>query len=65
MARTMNLNGTVKIEALVRANGTVKSVEVKGGHPLLAATAQNAVREWKWQKSDHESTESIEFHFHP
>jgi hypothetical protein len=35
MARTMNLRGVVKAEALVAPNGTVKSVAVKGGHPVL------------------------------
>ena len=65
IARTMNLTGTVKLAALVLANGTVKSIEVKGGNPLLAQSAQRAVQEWKWEKSDHDSTEDVEFRFHP
>jgi len=64
-ARSMNLAGTVKLEALVLANGTVKSIQVKGGNPLLAQAAQNAVREWKWAKAEHESTEMLEFRFTP
>ena len=65
MARTMNLTGTVRLEALVLANGTVKSIQVKGGNPLLAQAAQNAVREWKWAKAESESTEALEFRFKP
>lgn len=65
MARTMNLSGTVKLEALVLADGKAKSVQVKGGNPLLAQAAQNAVLQWKWEKSEHESTEAIEFKFNP
>jgi TonB family protein len=65
MARSMNLAGTVKLEALVLTNGTVKSIQVKGGNPLLVQAAQNAVREWKWAKSDHDSTELLEFRFTP
>jgi len=65
MARTMNLAGTVKLEALVLANGTVRSIQVKGGNPLLAQAAQNAVREWKWAKAERESTEMLEFRFTP
>lgn len=65
MARYMNLTGTVKLEALVLANGTVKSIQVKGGNPVLAQAAQNAVREWKWAKSERESTEVLEFRFTP
>ena len=64
-ARIMRLSGTVKLEAVVLPNGSVKAVEVKGGNPLLAQSAQNAVREWKWAKADHESTEVLEFKFNP
>ena len=64
-ARSMRLAGTVKLAALVLANGTVKSIQVKGGNPLLVQAAQNAVREWKWVKAEHESTEMLEFRFRP
>jgi len=65
IARSMNLTGTVKLAALVLANGTVKSVEVKGGNPLLVQSAERAVQAWKWEKADHDSTEDVEFRFHP
>lgn len=64
-ARSMSLTGTVKLEVLVLANGTVKSIQVKGGNPLLAQAAQNAARECKWAKADHDSTEMLEFRFRP
>src|SRR6059036_3211457 len=59
IARSMNLSGTVRIEAVVFANGTVKSVQVKGGNPLLAQSAERAVHDWKWEKADHDSTEQV------
>ena|SRR6266513_691632 len=65
IARSLNLSGTVKLEALVLANGSVKAVQVKGGNPLLVQSAQRAVQDWKWEKADHESTEQVEFRFHP
>jgi TonB family protein len=65
MARTLKLAGTVRLEALVLANGTVKSLQVKGGNPVLAQAAQNAVSEWKWAKAEHESTEMVEIEFRP
>ena len=55
----------VPVEALVLANGNVKSIQVKGGNPLLAQAAQNALREWKWAKAERESTEMLEFRFSP
>jgi TonB family protein len=65
LARTMNLRGTVRLDAIVQANGTVKTVELKGGHPVLAQAAENAIRKWKWEPATHESHEPIEFHFDP
>jgi TonB family protein len=65
IARTMNIRGTVRAVALVAANGTVKSVEVKGGHPLLAEAAQNALHQWKFEPAAHETYEIIEIRFAP
>ena len=65
MARSMNLSGGVKLEVLVEPNGSVKAVQVKGGNPLLVQSAQAAVRGWKWEKGEHETTEEVEFHFSP
>ena len=65
LARTMNLKGLVKVEAVVAPNGTVKSVDPKGGHPVLVQAAQNAIRQWKYEPSSHETKESIEIQFNP
>ena len=65
LARSMMLRGSVKVEAKVAANGTVKSVEVKGGHPMLAQSAMSAVRQWKFEPADRETREQIEIRFDP
>lgn len=65
LARTMNLRGSVKAEAVVQPNGLVKSVEVKGGHPVLARAAQDAIYKWKWAPASHETREPIEVKFDP
>jgi len=65
LARTMNIHGVVKVEALVMPNGTVKSVEVKGGHPLLTQSAVTAVGHWKFEPAAHETKELIEIKFDP
>ncbi len=65
LARTMNLRGTVRVEALVLPNGSVKAVEVKGGHPVLAQAAENAIRKWRWQPAKTETREPIEVKFDP
>jgi TonB family protein len=65
LARTMSLKGVVKVEAVVAPNGTVKSVDPKGGHPVLLQAAQNAIRQWKYEPTSHETRETIEVEFHP
>jgi TonB family protein len=65
LARTMNLQGVVRADVLVAPNGSVKLVEVKGGHPLLAQAAQTALREWKWEPAPRETHESVELRFNP
>jgi len=65
LARNINLSGAVKLEVLVLANGSVKTVQIKGGNPLLARAAESAVRGWKWEKSDHDTTEALEIKFNP
>src|SRR5215469_13930441 len=55
LARRMGISGTVRIEALVAPNGSVKSTSVMGGHPLLAQTAVDAVRKCKWEPASHET----------
>ena len=65
MARNMLLSGSVKAEVLVAPNGTAKSVEVKGGHPVLVRAVQDAIYKWKWAPAAHETTEAIEIKFNP
>ena len=65
MARTMNLKGNVKVEVVVGRSGAVKAVEVKGGHPVLAKSAENAVFKWKWESAARETRELVEITFNP
>jgi TonB family protein len=64
LARKMNLGGTVKVIAVVAADGEVKSVEPKGGSPILLRAAEDAVSKWKFV-SGGESRETIEVRFAP
>jgi len=65
LARKLNLAGTVKVEAVVGGNGKVKSVQIMGGHPILAQAAMYAVAKWKWEPADHETREPVEVKFAP
>jgi TonB family protein len=61
----MALQGTVKVEALVAPDGSVKTVDIKGGHPVLAQAAVNTVRRWRWEPAARESHEVVEVKFSP
>lgn len=63
--RSMNIQGTVRADVLVAPDGKVESVEVKGGHPLLAQAAENALRQWKWATAAHESHQIVNLVFKP
>jgi TonB family protein len=65
IARRMSIQGNVRVDVLVAPNGAVRAVEVKGGHPVLADAAQNALRQWKWEPAAHETHETIELKFNP
>lgn len=63
LARRMNLQGVVKLLVTVAPDGAVKSVEIRGGHPLLANAAEIAVHEWRWAPAKAESKETVEMQF--
>src|ERR1700690_3317507 len=63
VARRLGIQGGVRMEVVIAPNGTVKSIEVRGGHPLLAESAQNAVRQWKWEPASHDTHEIVEMKF--
>jgi TonB family protein len=65
VARTMNLSGSVKLEIVVAPSGSVKSIQVIGGSPVFSQAAESALRAWKWEKGDHETTEHLEVRFKP
>ena len=59
MLRSMRLEGTVRADVLVAPDGSAKSIEVKGGHPMFGQAADTALRQWKWAPAPHETHESI------
>ena len=65
LARSTNLKGNVRLEALVTPDGKVKSVAVKGGNPVLIQAAEKALYQWKWAPAQRESREPIEMRFSP
>ena len=65
LAHKMNISGTVKIEVVVAANGSVKEARIVGGHPVLATAALDAAKKWKFEPASADSTGIIDFKFEP
>ena len=65
LARSMSIHGVVKLQVQVAPNGSVKKIDVLGGHPLLTQSAVTAVGHWKFEPASHETKESIEIKFDP
>jgi protein TonB len=65
LAKRTHMHGTVKIEAVVRASGSVRSTRVLGGNPVLVNAAVDAVAQWKFEPAQNETTEVIQLEFDP
>jgi TonB family protein len=48
-AGSVHLQGTVHLEAVLAKDGTIESLRVLSGQPLLAEAAQKAVARWRYQ----------------
>ncbi len=49
LARQTRISGTVRLHAIIAKDGSIQSLEVISGHPLLQQSALDAVRQWKYQ----------------
>ena len=63
LARRMSVKGSVKIMVTVGANGKLKNTKVMGGHPVLVAASEDAIRRWKFEPGADETSGVVEFSF--
>jgi TonB family protein len=63
LARRMKITGTVKVLVVVAANGNLKDSKVVGGNPLLVNAAMDALKKWKFEPADSESSGTVQFKF--
>jgi periplasmic protein TonB len=49
MAVLTNMQGEVKLHALIAKDGTIQSLSVSSGPPILAQAAIDAVRQWRYR----------------
>jgi TonB family protein len=49
LAKTAGIQGTVKLDAVIDAEGAVKDLKVLSGHPLLVKASLDAVKDWRYK----------------
>jgi TonB family protein len=61
--RIAQIGGLVRLSVTVSPNGNVTQVEVRGGNPILAEKAQQAVMKWKFAPGPSQTVEDIRIGF--
>jgi len=59
------IGGLVRLSVTVTPNGTVSKVQIRGGNPILAECASNAVMKWKYVPAAAETDEEVSINFSP
>jgi len=59
LARQMKVQGSVILQALISKDGAIQGLRVVSGPPILAAAAQDAVRQWHF-KPHYQGSEAVE-----
>jgi len=49
IARQVRVQGAVELRAIISKAGTIENLVVLRGHPMLAAAASEAVRQWRYR----------------
>ena len=49
LARQARIQGAVQLEAIISKGGTIESLRVLSGHPLLVKAALDAVKQWRYR----------------
>ena len=49
LAKQARIQGVVSLQAIIAKDGSVQELQVLSGHPLLVQSAQDAVRQWRYQ----------------
>jgi TonB family protein len=63
--RNRNIGGRVKLNVKIGASGTVETVAIVGGNPILADSAAHAVKQWQYAPSGSPTTVLLSVDFDP
>lgn len=60
-----HFEGQVRLDVTVMPNGNVSKVDIRGGNPILAQCASQAVVRWKYAPAPEKTIEEVVFNFNP
>ncbi len=63
IAKRMNIQGVARVLLTVAPDGTVSDVKELGGNPVLLTSLVQAVKKWRYEVADKESTIEVRFEF--
>jgi TonB family protein len=63
LAKRMNIQGIARVLLTVTADGKVSDVKELGGNPVLVSSLVQAVKKWRYEAADKESTIEVRFEF--
>jgi TonB family protein len=63
LARKLKIQGVARVLLTVTPDGRVIGVKELGGNPVLLSALADAVKKWRYEAADHESTIEVRFEF--
>ena len=49
LAKSARIQGTVRFTAIIGKDGTIQNLQLVSGHPMLVASATEAVKQWVYR----------------
>ena len=49
LAKSARVQGTVRFQAIIGKDGTIQNLQMISGHPMLVASATDAVKQWVYK----------------
>ena len=59
------IGGVVRVEVVVAANGSVRSLKLLGGSPILGQSSMKAIKQWKYAPALADETLTVKIEFDP
>ena len=63
--KRLYIGGVVRVEVVVTPNGSVKTMKLLGGNPILGQSTMKAIKQWRYAPAAAEETLTVKVEFDP